>query len=303
MLLRDPVTFQQAFRQRDTDADRACARAAFMVSPNGFSLAVESAEDNLYMDLAQRVDPDRACRQHRRLHRALSDELPVISFPGDEATPDAVFPNNVFATAPGRLIIGHMRHRVRQREAERFDIPGFFSGMLGYDVVDLRAQPGIAELTGALIIDRGRGIGLAGMSERCDAEGAAAMHAAFGLRLGLAFDLAVGEYHSNVVLSLLASRAIVVCPDGIADPAVVAALAACYAPNVIELDAAERAAFCGNCISLAEDRVWMSEQAADALSPSSLAALERAGFAIGSVALDEIEKAGGSLRCCVGEIF
>jgi N-dimethylarginine dimethylaminohydrolase len=28
-----------------------------------------------------------------------------------------------------------------------------------------------------------------------------------------------------------------------------------------------------------------------------------AGFAIRNVALDELEKAGGSLRCCVGEIF
>ena len=34
-----------------------------------------------------------------------------------------------------------------------------------------------------------------------------------------------------------------------------------------------------------------------------LAALERNGFAIEAVALDEIEKAGGSLRCCVAEIF
>ncbi len=41
-------------------------------------------------------------------------------------TPDAVFPNNVFATAPGRLIVGRMRHPVRQREAERADIRGFF---------------------------------------------------------------------------------------------------------------------------------------------------------------------------------
>jgi N-dimethylarginine dimethylaminohydrolase len=31
--------------------------------------------------------------------------------------------------------------------------------------------------------------------------------------------------------------------------------------------------------------------------------LAAAGFAIGSVALDEIEKAGGSLRCCVAEIY
>lgn len=47
----------------------------------------------------------------------------------------------------------------------------------------------------------------------------------------------------------------------------------------------------------------MSERAADALRPGSRAALARAGFRIVAVALDEIERAGGSLRCCVGEIF
>ena len=33
------------------------------------------------------------------------------------------------------------------------------------------------------------------------------------------------------------------------------------------------------------------------------AAFERAGFAIRTLALDEIEKSGGSLRCCVAEVF
>jgi hypothetical protein len=47
----------------------------------------------------------------------------------------------------------------------------------------------------------------------------------------------------------------------------------------------------------------MSARAAAALDPAQLAALTLWGFALRSVALDEIEKAGGSLRCCVGEIF
>ena len=47
----------------------------------------------------------------------------------------------------------------------------------------------------------------------------------------------------------------------------------------------------------------MSRAAATALRPEQRAILETAGFRIRSVALDEIEKAGGSLRCCVAEIF
>src|SRR6185437_2636710 len=124
----------------------ATARAAFLVAPVEFSLAAESARDNRYMDTSLAVDP---------------------------ATPDAVFPNNVFGTAPGRLIVGRMRHAVRQREAERSDIRDFFGEVLGYDEIDLSGCTDlVAELTGSLIIDRARGVGYCGLSERCDMAGA-----------------------------------------------------------------------------------------------------------------------------------
>lgn len=270
--------------------------------PEGFALAEQSASDNVYMDLGVAVDPQRALAQHRGLQRALSASLPVVAFPGDPAMPDGLFPNNVFGTAPGRLVIGHMRHPVRQREAERTDIRGFFAAM-GYAEADLRAQPGVCELTGALVIDRARGLGFCGLSERCDEAGAAAMHAAFGLRGTLMFDLAPGEYHTNVVMSVLAGRALVVCPAGFADPAVAAGIASLYAPHVVELTPAQKACFAGNGIALSPDRAWMSEAGAASLTPAQWGQFERAGFALGRVALDEIEKAGGSLRCCVAEIY
>ena len=281
----------------------ANARAAFLVSPEGFSLAEQSAGDNAYMDLSLAVSSERALAQHRALQRALSQVLPTLCFAGDAATPDAVFPNNVFGTAPGRLVIGHMRHPVRQREAEREDIRGFFTGVLGYSEIDLRAQPGICELTGSMVIDRARGLGFVAHTERCDVAGADAMHAAFDLRASFRFALKPDEYHANVVMSVLASRVLVICPDTFDDPAAPTAISAFYAPQVVELSVAEKNAFAGNCIALSDDVVWMSEAAADALAPHNRAALERGGFRIAAVALDEIEKAGGSLRCCVGEIF
>jgi hypothetical protein len=279
------------------------ARAAFLVAPEGFALAEQSAGDNAYMDLSVAVSDERALAQHRALQRALSHALPTICFAGDAATPDAVFPNNVFGTAPGRLVIGHMRHPVRQREAERADIRGFFTAVLGYSEHDLRAQPGICELTGSMVIDRARGLGFVAYTERCDAAGADAMHAAFDLRASFRFALKPHEYHANVVMSVLASRLLVICPDSFADPADAEAIAAFYAPAVVELSAAEKNAFAGNCIALSDDTVWMSEAAAEALTPANRAALQRAGFRLAAVALDEIEKAGGSLRCCVGEVF
>jgi hypothetical protein len=303
MLTRDTIAFLDRARTCAPNFGSATAKAAFLVAPDGFGLAAESASDNRYMAEAAAFDAARASAQHGDLQRALSSELPVICFAGDPATPDAVFPNNVFATAPGRSIIGRMRHPVRQREVARSDIRRFFADTLGYAEIDLSTQPHVCELTGALVIDRARGLGYCGLSERCDEAGARLMHDAFGLRATLMFDLAQGEYHTNVVLAVLAGRAALICPDGFADPAVVETIAAGYGTHAIRLTPAERAAFAGNAIALAPDTVWVSATAAQALSVVTREALAAAGFAVRSVALDAIEAAGGSLRCCVGELY
>jgi len=281
----------------------ATARAAFLVAPHGFSLAAESATDNCYMATHENPDSLRALAEHAVLAAELRTCLPTIVFPGDASTPDAVFPNNVFASAPGWLIVGAMRHAVRRREAARADIRAFFRDLLHCEIVDLSTEPVIAELTGALVIDRARGIGFCGLSERCDIAGVRAMHAAFGLKLTFCFALAPGEYHTNVVLAQLASRAVIIAPDGFADPAAAQAIAQVYSPRVLHLDTAQKAAFAGNAIALSADSVWMSVRAAASLRPQQHAALADWGFTLRSVDLREIEKAGGSLRCCVGEIF
>lgn len=303
MITRDTHAFLDIARSCVPDFGPATAKAAFLVAPDGFARAAQSAGDNRYMADDEGFDAARASAQHRGLHRALSDVIPTVCFAGDPGTPDALFPNNVFATTPGRSIIGRMRHEVRQRETARIDIRAFFRDALGYAETDLSTQTHPCELTGALVVDRARGLGFCGLSERCDVQGAALMHAAFGLRATLLFDLAPGEYHTNVVLAVLAGRAALICPRGFADPAVADAIASLYAPHAIGLSPAEHAAFAGNAIALSTDVVWMSAAADAALTPQSRAALAAAGFGIRSVALDAIEAGGGSLRCCVGEIF
>lgn len=300
---RDIDAFLSVARATAPDFGPPTARAAFLVAPDGFRLADQSASDNRYMAAADGFDGVRASDQHRALHRALSTAVPTVCFAGDPEAPDGLFPNNVFATVPGRYLVGRMRHPVRQREAARGDIRAFFRDVLGYAEVDLSGQAHPCELTGAMVVDRARGLGFCGLSERCDAEGARLVHEAMGLRATLLFDLAPGEYHANVVLAVLAGRAVLACPDGFADPAVVEAIAGLYAPHAILLDGAEKAGFAGNAIALAGDQAWMSRRAAESLRPASRAALEWAGFTLRGVGLDAIEAAGGSLRCCVGEVF
>lgn len=305
MLVDSPAAFLDACAAlTPRPGAAATARGAFLVAPAEFALAAESARDNRYMAMEQAVDPLRALAQHQALAQALRTDLPVVVFPGDPATPDAVFPNNVFGTAPGTLVVGRMRHDVRRREAQRADIRGFFRELLGYAEIDLSGRDElVAELTGSLVIDRARGIGYCGLSERCDRAGAEAMHRAFGLRLTFCFELAAGEYHTNVVFALLAGRAAILAADGFADPAVPQAIAQAYGGRALWLTPAQKQAFAGNAITLADDRVWMSAAAAAALDASQRDALAQWGFRLGAVDLSEIEKAGGSLRCCVGEIY
>jgi hypothetical protein len=305
MITTSPSDFLAAFSDLSPlPHAEATARSAYLVSPADFTLAAESARDNRYMDMAVTVDAGKALMQHSALAQALRSDCPVITFPGDPATPDAVFPNNVFATAPGRLIVGRMHHPVRQHEATRADIRQFFGDVLGYDEVDLSGCDDlVAELTGSLIIDRARGVGYCGLSERCDMAGAQAMHNAFDLRLTYCFELTATEYHTNVVLALLASRAVIIAADGFRDPAAAQAISTAYGDRSIWLTPAQKEAFAANAITLSDARVWMSQCAKNALTAEQVGALADYGFAIGSVDLSEIEKAGGSLRCCVGEIY
>jgi hypothetical protein len=302
-IIRDAASWRsRAVEFNRPPTGSATARGAFLVSPEGFSLAAESASDNTYM-ASGGVDAQRALAQHRALVAAVGMSLPVQVFPGSADTPDAVFPNNVFATVPGKLIIGAMRHPVRQRESLRADLPAWFVERHGYSVERIDRPGVVAELTGPLIIDHARGIAYCGMSERVNEAGLHAMLKAFGLRAIFAPDLIAGEYHTNVVMSVLAGRAVVIHARSFADPAAAQAIALPYGENVIWLSDAEKAAFVGNCIALRSDEVWMSARAAEALSVEHRDALTRMGFAVRSVDISEIEKAGGSLRCCIGEIW
>ncbi|RZA04421.1 MAG: amidinotransferase, partial [Proteobacteria bacterium] len=276
MLTREVADFQGFAMQCRADFGPGVAKAVFLVSPDGFARAEQSASDNHYMAAESAFNAAKASRQHLELQRALGTELPVWCFPGDAGTPDAVFPNNVFATVPGRLIVGRMRHEVRRREAAREDIRTHFLKE-GYALNDLSRQSHACELTGALVIDRARGLGYCGLSERCDEVGAALMHEAFGLRATLMFDLAPGEYHTNVVLAVLAGRAALIAPAGFADPQVPDAIAALYGEGGIFLSETEHAAFVANAIALSERSVWMSVAADDAVTGSTREALARRG--------------------------
>ena len=304
MITREPGLITSAFRNGELPAQfPAVPKGVFMVEPVNFHVSEETALDNRYMNPAVTADPDRAMEQYFDLVQLIRDmDIPVKSFPGDAKTPDDVFPNNVFGTIPGRLIVGHMLYPGRQLEAEREDIRNYFKNM-GYATVDLSIQDCVAELTGPLVIDRSRKLGFCGMTNRVDEAGVKLMHEAFDLLHTLQFDLSKEEYHTNVVMSVLAGRACVLHSRSLLDSRVTRALFQIYQGHIIYLDQVEKDAFVGNCIALTDHDLFMSRTAADALSDDNRFMLESWGFRIHASNISELEKAGGSLRCMIGEIF
>jgi len=305
MIVSTPDAFRRQLEADWLIADSAgVPRAVFLVEPSDFSLSRQAARDNSYMDLTVGVNPDLALRQHRDLtDRIAKCGVPVIRFPGRSENPDDLFPNNVFATIPGRFIVGAMLNPERRQEAQRPDIRAFFTDLMRYREVDLSERDLVAELTGALVLDRSRRLGFCGLSRRADEAGCAAMHEAFELALTFRFELKPEEYHTNVVMGVLASRALVICPDAFVDPEVPAAIGDAFPGHVLEITREEKEAFAGNCLALTFTDLFISSTAWRALAPAKRRLVESWEFNVHTVELDEIEKAGGSLRCCIGEIF
>lgn len=305
MITRDPDQFLKHLPALDVGkAVQAMPKGIFMVEPSGFRISEQTALDNTYMDTSLAVSPTLALDQHRMLAERIGMlGVPVIRFPGQTTTPDDLFVNNVFATTSGQLIIGSMRHPQRRLEAKRQDIVQFFRSIIGYDIQDLSVLDGVSELTGVLIIDRARRCGFCGLSSRVDQPGLEAMHHAFGLDLTLAFELKPSEYHTNVVMSILANRCVVLCPDALVDPVMANVISKAFNDQIITISEAEKAAFVANCLAITPEDVMMSETSFDQMTESTKKSFERHGFTLHPVALAEIEKAGGSVRCCLGEIY
>jgi hypothetical protein len=305
MILTDPREFLAEARKLSEDPDRPVTmRAALLVAPADFHVDVEGSPDNVYIRDGAVADPARALLQHQTLSAALNNVgVPVITMPGLRSQPDGVFPNNAFGTVPGTLIVGSMAHPGRRAETRRSDVRELFSAVMGYNINDLSGKNCIAELTGVLVIDHPRGIGYCGMSQRVDEAGCRALHEAFGLNLTFRFDLNTDEYHTNVVMSVLAGRACVIFPGAFQNPAVPEAIVEFYGDGAVVISAGEKAAFAGNCLAVTGQDVFMGEAAVRALRPGSRGRLESRGFRVHGIPVDELEKAGGSLRCLIAEIF
>lgn len=296
MITGDPLQFLKAFRKIDElpYSPSVTMRKAMLVDPTGFRISSQSAEDNHYMDLDQNVDLDLAHEQHRNVVTTIEKlGVEVVCFSGQEGFEDGIYPNNVFATKPGKLIVGKMFHEVRCREATRPDIRSYFLKDLSYELEDLSSGSGVCELTGALIVDHARNIGYCGLTSRANEAGCEAMHAAFGLNLTFKFDLRPEEYHTNIVLSLFGGKGGVIYPGAFEDLNAPNSIVEAYAGRLIQITEKEKNLFVGNCLAITPQDILFSLTAIKVMSTTTRKSLESQGFRLHSVDVSELEKGGG----------
>ena len=129
------------------------------------------------------------------------------------------------------------------------------------------------------------------------------MHEAFNLNATILFDLKPEEYHTNIVLAVLAGKVCVIYKDAFEDPEIAEMIQGLYLNRTASLTEEEKNGFVANCIAATDRDILMSQTALDSLSGNTRYVLERNGFAIHGIQIDELEKGGGSLRCLIAEIF
>ncbi len=299
----DPGEFLSFFKVQTPIFGPATMNRAMLVSPQGFRVSPQSAEDNVYMDPSKLIDCRKALEQHDSVRQKLDDlAIETVVFPGIDGFDDAVYPNNAFATRSGHLIVGRMFHPVRQQETSRLDIRSYFHDQ-GYQTIDLSNERFVAELTGSLIIDHRRRIGFCGLSSRTDIRGAKSMHKAFDLGMTYFFDLVSEEYHTNIVLSILAGRSCVIYPNGWLNSEQAQAVIRAYGSSAIILSEDEKNHFAGNCLAVTPNDVMLSQRAYNALRPATISHFASLNFQLHPVDISELEKGGGSLRCLIAEIY
>ena len=308
------------------------ASHVLMVEPVRFRYNEETGDSNAFQRSPAEAEAaavaERAVRQHRALRDLLVSEgvhLTVVRC--DERTPDAPFCNNWFSTHPATELPrgGHWHHvpatlvlyplRAPNRRLERrADLVAMLRTKYPR-VVDLSGferEARFLESTGSLCLDDRNRVAYAALSPRTER----ALVERFGAELGyrtVSFTATdargVPYYHTNVMMWIghgLACVALEAIEDAVEREAVVRSLHE-GGLQLLAITRAQAASFCGNVLSLANDRgealFVMSDAAWEGFTAEQQVIVGARGRVL-HTALDAFESVGGgSARCLIAELF
>jgi hypothetical protein len=295
-----------------------------MVRPVDFSFNEETAKDNEFQhNPAEGNVNQKANEEFEKAIKLLTKEgvnvLVIEKEPEYPAMPDAVFPNNWFATDEnGNIHIFPMKTENRRAETKQLKQAVSLVQTAGFQVTDEIIweeefdQGAILEGTGSLIIDRINKVVFAAISERTQkrpveifAEKLGYEPILFQTRSSKGFPY----YHTNVVMSI-GEKMAVVCldciPNNIEKTMVQFSLERTHTVVTISKEQLE-AGFCGNLLQVKDKKgkpvTVLSQTAFNSLTEAQKEKMKPFGKLL-PIDIPTIEfVGGGSIRCMMAEIF
>lgn len=299
------------------------ASTILMVRPASFGYNAETAANNTFQsnreDLTQQEIQNNAAKEFDAFVATLTAKnidvvvIPDTAYP---VKPDAVFPNNWFATLPGGKMIVFPMFAANRRIEKRDDLLHKIN--LDYDVQDFQdwseyeAEGLFLEGTGSMIIDHQNKIIYACLSPRTNAsvlKRFSLTHDYTAVTFNAVNEDKVPVYHTNVIMHLGAGYA-VICLESIeteAERIMVSQSLRQTGHEIIPISLQQVHAFAGNMLQVenknGEKFTILSQQAFDALTPDQKQTLSIHTQLL-PIAIPTIESiGGGSVRCMMAEIF
>ena len=287
-----------------------------LVRPYAFNFNKETALDNVYQECPKQISEDeiknKALEEFEEALRLLCENnihVDVIE-DFDETTPDSIFPNNVFVTFPGKVFISQMYAKNRSREYKKI-LPQL-KKIIDYNkakVIDFRNDEGkVLEGTGALVIDRWKGICYGSLSKRCNKEEFLKFAKNFNLKpiYFRSEDKGKDIYHTNVLMMVGEKFAIIADNLIVENKEEVLKSLRDSGKEIISLKEDEFKNYAANAIELRgndKNILVISKSAYDALTSEHKKIIEKYDKIL-SIDVKTIEKyGGGSIRCMIAENF
>lgn len=287
-----------------------------LVRPYAFNFNKETALDNVYQECPKQISEDEIKNkaleefdQALRLLRENNIHVDVIE-DFDDTTPDSIFPNNVFVTFPGKIFISQMYANNRSREYKKI-LPQL-KKIIAYhkaQVIDFRNDEGkVLEGTGALVIDRWKGICYGSLSKRCNKEEFLKFAKVFNLKpiYFRSEDKGKDIYHTNVLMMVAEKFAIIADNLIVENKEGVLKSLRDSGKEIISLKEDEFKNYAANAIELRgndKNILVISKSAYDALTSEHKKIIEKYDKIL-AIDVKTIEKyGGGSIRCMIAENF
>lgn len=287
-----------------------------LVRPYAFNFNKETALDNVYQECPKQISEDeiknKVLEEFEEALRLLHENnihVDVIE-DFDETTPDSIFPNNVFVTFPGKVFISQMYANNRSKEYKKI-LPQL-KKIIDYNkaqVIDFRNDEGkVLEGTGALVIDRWKGICYGSLSKRCNKEEFLKFAKNFNLKpiYFRSEDKGKDIYHTNVLMMVGEKFAIIADNLIVENKEEVLKSLRDSGKEIISLKEDEFKNYAANAIELRgndKNILVISKSAYDALTSEHKKIIEKYDEIL-AIDVKTIEKyGGGSIRCMIAENF